>query len=165
MSIYPIDLSNITFNKEGFWSKVIKKDSDSCWPWIGCQDRQGRGGVRVTINGVVTGVRAARIMWYLTHETPPQHLHVLHDCDNCNCVNPNHLHLGTHRDNMREARERGLIRSGITHYKNKFNVEQQKEIVKRFNEGESSTQLARELAVSASTILRVVQKGNTCFQH
>jgi len=52
--------------------------------------------------------------------------HVLHNCDNGNCVNPEHLHLGTHQDNMREMIERNRnknppIKKGENHSDVKIN--------------------------------------------
>ena len=62
--------------------------------------------------------RAHRISWYLHNRSPiPKDLYVLHDCDNPLCVNPNHLSLGTHGQNIIDAVTRGLHKAPkITEY-------------------------------------------------
>lgn len=88
-----------------FWSKVAVKGDDDCWEWQG--SRAGRKGWdegygRFRINTVT--VYAHIMSWQMSHgRERPKHLFVMHSCDNPPCVNPKHLELGTHRQNMIHA--------------------------------------------------------------
>lgn len=84
-----------------FWAKVRK--SDQCWIWTACNTR-GYGVFWVKGKKVV----ATRFVWTLTHgkEVPPD-LVVMHSCDNPTCVNPSHLSLGTHADNVADKVNKG----------------------------------------------------------
>lgn len=73
-----------------------------CWLWIGSTDTCGYG-----IGRFAGEVSAHRASWALTHGPIPPGMHVLHRCDKPACVNPAHLYLGTHQDNMADLRAKG----------------------------------------------------------
>lgn len=81
---------------------ALVEEQDGCWPWLGHKDVEGYG--RITVNGKRLG--AARLSYERFVGPIPKGLHVLHSCDNPGCVNPDHLRIGTHADNMRDIRER-----------------------------------------------------------
>jgi hypothetical protein len=68
-----------------------------CWIWLGAANRYG----------MVRGDRAHRVSWKTFRGPIPHGLHVLHKCDTPLCVNPDHLFLGTHLDNMKDKEEKG----------------------------------------------------------
>lgn len=87
---------------ERFWTKVQK--SDGCWLWTGGIASSGYG--HAGCHGRVT--TAHRVAWYLTTgEMPPSHLDVCHKCDVKTCVRPEHLFLGTRRDNVLDMLKKG----------------------------------------------------------
>jgi hypothetical protein len=91
-----------------FWSKV---DTDGeCWLWTGALNRCGYGEVRA----FAKKQSAHRVAWEITNGSIPEAQHVLHRCDTPACVNPDHLFLGSHTDNMRDMSRKG--RSGPTNH-------------------------------------------------
>lgn len=84
-----------------FWSKVDK--SDGCWLWRGALFSNGYGQVSRTGGGI----GAHRVSWFLAYGPIPDGLFVCHRCDNPPCVNPDHLFLGTAKDNRLDMMSKG----------------------------------------------------------
>ena len=87
-----------------FWSKVDKQGPihpvcGQCWIWI--------AGKYSTGYGQHGNYRAHRYSWNLYYGEIPVGVFVLHRCDNPACVNPKHLFLGTHQDNMDDMNAKG----------------------------------------------------------
>jgi hypothetical protein len=87
----------------------VEKQANGCWIWTGPLNHSGYGYL-------VAGSRqrgdrkhwlAHRLMWRETHGHLPIKMCVLHRCDTPACVNPEHLFLGTHDDNMADMVAKG----------------------------------------------------------
>lgn len=74
-----------------------------CVEWTGGRDQLGYG--RISIRG--TTVRAHRLSWELKNGPIPAGMIVCHKCDNPPCINPDHLFIGTHRDNAADRFAKG----------------------------------------------------------
>ena len=88
-----------------FWKHAVRRGADECWPWNGVCDQHGYG----RIHFMSSKVKAHRVSYEMMNGPIPDGLLVRHTCDNPNCVNPKHLCVGTQKDNMRDASDRGRI--------------------------------------------------------
>lgn len=104
-----------------FESKIAKSEC-GCWIWVGCffkdENKRPRYGAFAArqADGSLKQVKANRQAWRYFRNEEPGEKQVLHTCDNKSCVNPDHLYLGTHQQNMKDSRERGTHRSGARHF-------------------------------------------------
>ena len=77
---------------------------DKCWEFQGSTDRHGYGVIRIRPKRI----SAHRAAWKVFNgKAIPDGMQVNHHCDNSKCCNPDHLYVGTHKDNMRDMTERG----------------------------------------------------------
>lgn len=92
---------------------LIGLDKDKCWEWLGYIDRYGYGCI--SHGETNRRLRAHRVSWNIFVGSIPDGVDVLHKCDNRKCVNPNHLFLGSHEDNMRDMAQKGRQAQEKTH--------------------------------------------------
>lgn len=84
-----------------FWDKVDK--SGDCWEWTGYKTSDGYG--RLFVDG--KAVRAHRFVMEIEGVDIPSGMIVGHACDNPSCVKPDHLWIGTQKDNVRDMARKG----------------------------------------------------------
>lgn len=107
-------------NISDFWSYVNKDCSGGCWEWTGRLLASGYGALDLKIDGKWKGCRAHKISYQLTFGHYSPQLELCHKCDNKKCVNPDHLFLGTHADNMRDSSRKLRLRHGSAHPSSKL---------------------------------------------
>ena len=98
--------------EDRFWAKVDK--TGDCWLWTASvfRERYGYGKFQAGENRANTRVvYAHRYSWELVNGPVPDGLFVCHHCDNPPCVNPAHLFVGTHQDNVDDMMSKGRHRS------------------------------------------------------
>lgn len=98
-----------------FEPKVGKKSKDECWPWIGKLKSVERpyGYVSKKYGKKTTFWFAHRLAWMFRYNCPiPKGLNCCHTCDFPACVNPDHIFLGTQKQNLDDARRKGRMYRG-----------------------------------------------------
>lgn len=84
------------------FEKFVDKSGD-CWLWTGSRMGEWHGQFRFRGRAFL----AHRAAWTLYVGEIPEGLLVCHKCDVPNCVNPDHLFIGTHKDNMQDMIRKG----------------------------------------------------------
>lgn len=135
-----------------FWSRVQK--TEKCWNW-NSKSSHGYGSFPYFKNGVLKNYRAHRVSWMISNGDIPQGKVICHKCDNPSCVRPDHLFLGTQRENILDMVSKGR---GGWNPNNKLNHELANEIRRLRNEKTFSyKELAEKFGVSKKLIIMVVK--------
>jgi len=147
-----------------FWEKVNKESGviapyvgTGCWEWTRSVNEKGYG--KAYIGGKFYAAhRAAHLM---ENGEIPQGMLVCHRCDNPACVRPDHLFLGTHRDNMRDAIAKGRHRNCRNLSGDTFDNRNTK-IKLLYSQGVSVPDISEQTGVGRSAIYWVLnlQLGN-----
>jgi len=87
-------------------NKIIINQHTNCWEWQGSTNNIGYGFIRDGRN-----MRTAHRVSYEEHVgVIPKGMCVCHTCDNTKCINPNHLWLGTRKQNTIDMLNKGRHR-------------------------------------------------------
>jgi hypothetical protein len=105
-----------------FLSKIEK--TDTCWFWKAKGRCNGYGFLKIDKRNIP----AHRISYQIHNGDFDFNLHVLHKCDIRNCVNPEHLFLGTNKDNIDDKVSKDRQAKGSDNGNSILNEEQVKEI-------------------------------------
>lgn len=102
--------------REQFMAKLVRNEATGCLEWQGLKNRGGYG--KTTIRGKDWNVH--RYVWTLVNGPIPDGLLVCHKCDNPQCAEPEHLFLGTTKDNSEDMVRKGRSLKGERNNKSKL---------------------------------------------
>lgn len=155
---------------ERFWALVDR--GAACWERRG-KERVGIGYGRVFFDG--RRQLAHRVSWQIAHGPIAPGLVVCHQCDNPRCVRPEHLFLGTLKDNAQDAKRKGRLvhKRGLEHWtatnperitrgsaqpRAKLYESKVKEIRARVASGESGRSVARDVGISSTAVFAIINR-------
>lgn len=141
-----------------FWSFVEK--TDDCWLWVGALKPTGYGLRSFSRDGRHFTWLVHRLAYELEVGPIPDGMCVCHTCDVPNCVNPEHLWLGSHDDNMSDRQGKSRQTHGEGHPQAKLCDEIVRSIRIRRKNGESAHSLASEFGISPGVIYDI-HEGKT----
>ena len=135
-----------------------------CWEWFGLKNWGGYGVLKVRSKRIT----AHRLAWIVFKGPFDSELVVRHKCDNRLCVNPEHLELGTQKDNIRDMHERQRSKYQAGNAWEKLTPNDVREIVYRRKSGEKTRALAQKFKVSDNHVYKIMSgelwSGVTGFQ-
>lgn len=140
------------------WASVDR--SGDCWVWTGLTNAGGYGSIRVPERGMQL---AHRVAWELTNGPIPPGVSICHRCDNRLCCNPDHLFLGSHTVNMRDAATKGRLRTPLTQGEASVHAKLTADDVRAIRSlyaagGVTNRELAVRFGVSQQSVSDVVQR-------
>jgi hypothetical protein len=144
-----------------FFSKIER--TDACWNWTGIKWQSGYGDFRTYKDNKSISTSAHRYSWELHFGEIPEGMYVLHKCDNRGCVNPEHLFLGTQKENIQDMVNKGRAPinalRGTESPKAKLTADQVREIRKLYeNPTYGFRKIAKMFGVSKHSISLIVKK-------
>lgn len=148
-----------------YYEKYVVKQ-ESCWDWKGIIEHTGYGKL-----GIRPPIKAHRASWIIHKGPIPKGLIVCHTCDNRKCTNPDHLWLGTHKDNIQDRIKKGRCNTakGTQLKIARLSDGQVKKIKDLLKKGLTCSEIGRQYKVSRKIVSRIKNgetwkhiKGNEC---
>ncbi len=131
----------------------IPEPNSGCWLWIGGVAGQGYG--HTSINGKDN--LAHRVSYEAYNGPIPEGMFVCHKCDTPACINPDHLFLGTPKDNLQDASKKGMMMHGEKHIRAKISEQQAIEI---FHDKRAQRVIGNSYGITQPTV-RAIKTGKT----
>lgn len=147
--------------RELLCNKMEIDKATNCWNWTGSLRWDGYGQFQaVALTGKRAGMPASRASWMIHRGDIPAGMLVCHHCDNRRCVNPDHLFLGTPRDNSQDMVAKNRSYQGRRHWKAKLDEAKVVQIRQLRSQGLKIRVIAERYGVTTSAIDGVLSGAN-----
>lgn len=139
---------------ERFEEKFIPVTESGCWIWTAYTNADGYG----QINADNRMKKAHRVSWELYNGVIPDSMCICHKCDTPSCVNPNHLFLGTHTENIQDMflKGRADLKHGSKHGRTELSEEDVISMRKKCNEGTPQQYFADKHGINKGTVSKII---------
>lgn len=140
------------------WFNARIEKTETCWLWRGTMAKVGYG--QVSLRGIHNIHTYAHRLSYELHNGPiPKGLEVCHKCDVRACVNPDHLFVGTHADNMADASRKLRMHPGELNYNTPLTEDDVRQMRSLYTgrKGEP-TRIGRQFGVTRKTAENILKR-------
>lgn len=146
--------------KERFWLFVDRRGEKECWLWTGSVRGAGYG----RISDGARSIPAHRVSYELHYGPIPEGLLVCHKCDVPGCVNPNHLFVGTQKENLADRNAKGRFHpvKGEKHGRSKLTNGQVRLILK---DSRKHQDIASDHGISSAMVCCIKARKNWTHIH
>lgn len=140
-------------------SASIFINENGCWIWQKTKAHNGYGTFAI---GGGKNARAHRISFEVHYGNIPDKMDVCHRCDIRDCVNPEHLFIGTRSENILDASRKGRVSrthhlKGSQHPNSKLTEGDVETILSYLKMGTAKAKLSRQYGVSQRVILLIAR--------
>lgn len=153
------------------------KDVEGCWEWQRTISKMGYGKTRYLGKDETTH----RVSFMVFKGEIPEGMNVCHSCDNRKCCNPDHLWIGTTKDNVQDCirkgrrklgstkgyrylyRKKNMNKKGENHHINKLKDNDVLEIRIMIENGNKNKEIANRYDVDASVVSKI--KNRKAWSH
>ena len=135
--------------------RSVRSRPDGCWEWQGGKNAKGYGTMRVGRDRRGPTQLAHRVSYALFCAPVAPAESVCHKCDNPSCVNPTHLFLGSHADNMADMKAKGRARS-VNGERSRFAKIAEPDVVTirdRYRGGESPSLIGADYGLTYNAVI------------
>lgn len=134
--------------------RYIVDESTGCWTWTGYRQDNGYGQMRYRRKLLA----AHRASYEAYVGKIPDGMIVCHKCDNPSCVNPAHLFIGTHADNVADKVSKNRQAKGINNGRAKLTERRVRRIRQETASGATRAELAKRYNVDPKTIRLIAER-------
>jgi len=157
------DIVQSSWKREAALKLLVQKlliSDNGCWEWQGAKTL-GYGNCKISEIYGDFKIMVHRLSWVaFKGEAIPDGLFVCHKCDNPKCFNPDHLFLGTQKQNLQDCSEKHRTITGDLSNLSKYKKEDILKIKNLLAEGKTGKEISQETGVSPSHISRI-RRGYT----
>ncbi len=141
--------------KERLAKRSCPEPNTGCLLWFGVTNNKGYGIIYYQGKHTLTH----RLSWSLANGPIPKGLFVLHKCDTPPCINPEHLFLGTQKDNIRDAVRKGRFNTADKNGRNNPNTNLTNADVLAIREGNKTTsEFSKQYGIKNVAIRRIQRR-------
>jgi hypothetical protein len=145
-----------TFDDDFLQEKTITVAESGCMIWMGGTVKGGYGKTSHKRKSLL----AHRAIWEARKGGIPEGKILCHHCDVPACVNPNHLFLGTHKDNTADMFAKGREKVGEAHGSSRLS---DKDVIYIRTSNDSCKQLMDRFGIHSRTIHQI--KSGETWKH
>ena len=135
------------------FNEKYERHESGCWLWTASTAGKGYGQIKLPKQR--KQIYAHQLSYLIYKGEIPAGVFVCHTCDNPKCVNPDHLFLGSAKDNQQDMKAKGRSTFGERNPGVKLTEERVQEVLRLLRDGVTQMRIAKMVGISQMQVSRI----------